>query len=592
MRVPSGRRPTLGALLVILTVACSPFSLFAGEVPTVAYGDKDATCEPSPTALDFGYVTRFEYRDRWLTIENNGTSPLVLDPVIQPSVFQVVDYPASIAPGESGVATIRFSPGWGTTGVAGTLDLIYYGNCPTVYLSGRGESSWYDCEVQPVTLDFGDVLLGQSATRTISVTNTGSSGLFLNPQAVDPAFRFTGGLWSLPPDRTATFLVTFTPREPGPVLSEAFMGSVCENVYLEGNGVRGFAPDENLVGIYFDASYRESETVTETAYKKVRCYAVMHNPSESSGVGAWEFAFKLTGEAQLLDWDLAGDYVNVGYGREFIVGIGNQPLLPDRDGNVLLGSFDFMVAKPYPSEVTVRLEPIGIPSLPGLMAWIPWDDAEMILPLLPVTGDWTLGWVNSDPTPVRDIPAPLAQLDDDLVTLEWPVPAGLADGAGFHVYRRVDGAAAVRLTEAPLEPATDRLVYGDRVFGLALGTVLYYSYALVEDGAETLRSPETEVRLAGLPVLRTKLLANVPNPFNPSTEVRFQLQRPGRVRVAVYDMTGRLVRDLADEDLAAGPHHRVWDGRDRGGRPVPSGAYYLRLETPDATDHRKVMLLK
>jgi len=55
---------------------------------------------------------------------------------------------------------------------------------------------------------------------------------------------------------------------------------------------------------------------------------------------------------------------------------------------------------------------------------------------------------------------------------------------------------------------------------------------------------------------------------------------------------GRLVRTLVDEDLSAGPHHREWFGQDDQGRPVPSGAYYIRLETASRVDHGKVMLLK
>jgi len=107
-----------------------------------------------------------------------------------------------------------------------------------------------------------------------------------------------------------------------------------------------------------------------------------------------------------------------------------------------------------------------------------------------------------------------------------------------------------------------------------------------------LRSPEIEIHLGGVPMLRTRLVTNVPNPFNPSTEVQFELREPGQTRLSVYGMNGRLVRDLVDEFLGAGTHYRVWNGRDGAGRPVPSGAYYVRLVTQDAIDHHKMMLLK
>ncbi|MCB1185210.1 hypothetical protein KDM41_17455 [bacterium] len=91
----------------------------------------------------------------------------------------------------------------------------------------------------------------------------------------------------------------------------------------------------------------------------------------------------------------------------------------------------------------------------------------------------------------------------------------------------------------------------------------------------------------------TGLLPNVPNPFNPRTEIRFELAAPGRVGVRVYDVMGRLVRELAAAEYPAGRHAVVWDGRDRQGAPAASGAYYVRLTTPGGeVDARKILLLK
>ncbi|HPF34323.1 MAG TPA: FG-GAP-like repeat-containing protein [Candidatus Krumholzibacteria bacterium] len=72
-----------------------------------------------------------------------------------------------------------------------------------------------------------------------------------------------------------------------------------------------------------------------------------------------------------------------------------------------------------------------------------------------------------------------------------------------------------------------------------------------------------------------RLLANRPNPFNPSTEIRFVLARDARVDAHVVDVAGRRVRTLA-RGLAqpAGERALRWDGRDDGGRALPSGAYY------------------
>lgn len=70
---------------------------------------------------------------------------------------------------------------------------------------------------------------------------------------------------------------------------------------------------------------------------------------------------------------------------------------------------------------------------------------------------------------------------------------------------------------------------------------------------------------------------NVPNPFNPSTTIRFELPSAGRARLGVYDLAGRLVKVLVDERRDAGDHEVSWDGRDQSGRAAPSGTYLARL---------------
>jgi choice-of-anchor B domain-containing protein len=89
-----------------------------------------------------------------------------------------------------------------------------------------------------------------------------------------------------------------------------------------------------------------------------------------------------------------------------------------------------------------------------------------------------------------------------------------------------------------------------------------------------------------------RLHANVPNPFNPSTRIAFELASPGPARLAVFDARGRLVRSLARGWLAAGAHERVWDGRDESGHAVASGVYLYRLDAPGFEAARRMLLVK
>ena len=110
---------------------------------------------------------------------------------------------------------------------------------------------------------------------------------------------------------------------------------------------------------------------------------------------------------------------------------------------------------------------------------------------------------------------------------------------------------------------------------------LHVTHALVASAA-----PE-------VPVAAFRLLPNRPNPFNPRTEIRFELARSGSPNVAVFDVRGRKVRDLlSDQPLAAGVHTLVWDGRDDAGRDVASGLYVCRVEDGGQRLERKMTLLR
>ncbi len=85
---------------------------------------------------------------------------------------------------------------------------------------------------------------------------------------------------------------------------------------------------------------------------------------------------------------------------------------------------------------------------------------------------------------------------------------------------------------------------------------------------------------------------NRPNPFNPSTEIRFELPTAGEVRLSVFDVTGRAIRELVSEPLEPGVHAYTWDGRNDGGQPMASGLYFAVLKTHGKTLNSKMVLLK
>jgi hypothetical protein len=84
----------------------------------------------------------------------------------------------------------------------------------------------------------------------------------------------------------------------------------------------------------------------------------------------------------------------------------------------------------------------------------------------------------------------------------------------------------------------------------------------------------------------------VPNPFNPATTITFELAKPGRVKLVIYDVTGRKVRTLVDRDYQAGVHQVGWRGGSEGGATVASGVYYAVYSANGKSVRIKLTLLK
>ncbi|NIO27869.1 MAG: T9SS type A sorting domain-containing protein [Candidatus Latescibacteria bacterium] len=92
---------------------------------------------------------------------------------------------------------------------------------------------------------------------------------------------------------------------------------------------------------------------------------------------------------------------------------------------------------------------------------------------------------------------------------------------------------------------------------------------------------------------RYALYQNVPNPFNPSTVIRYDVpQGGGIVKLAIYDVTGRLIKTLVNEHNNAGRKRATWDGRNNDGVSVASGIYFYRMQAANFTATRKMLFLK
>ena len=121
-----------------------------------------------------------------------------------------------------------------------------------------------------------------------------------------------------------------------------------------------------------------------------------------------------------------------------------------------------------------------------------------------------------------------------------------------------------------------------------------YGYRLVVRSAQGEESTlETWVSVPGEAAPKALRFDNVrPNPSSGPMTFRYGTPGPGRVRLSLYDVRGRLVATLFDQDVAAGWRSAVWSGRDRRGREVPSGIYFASLEQGGAVKIRKVIVAR
>ena len=91
----------------------------------------------------------------------------------------------------------------------------------------------------------------------------------------------------------------------------------------------------------------------------------------------------------------------------------------------------------------------------------------------------------------------------------------------------------------------------------------------------------------------TPLLTNFPNPFNPSTNIRFALPEDSRVELTIYNLKGQKVKKLIAEKMPAGVHTCVWNGKDENNKPAASGVYFYRLKVGSGKALiRKMLMLK
>ncbi len=104
-------------------------------------------------------------------------------------------------------------------------------------------------------------------------------------------------------------------------------------------------------------------------------------------------------------------------------------------------------------------------------------------------------------------------------------------------------------------------------------------------------TPVENPDITGLPS-RVELSQNFPNPFNPTTVIKFGLPKRSFVDLTIYNIAGQRVVSLLSQNLNAGYRRVTWDGRDRNGTDVSTGIYIYRLTVNGHIESKQMLLIK
>jgi hypothetical protein len=173
---------------------------------------------------------------------------------------------------------------------------------------------------------------------------------------------------------------------------------------------------------------------------------------------------------------------------------------------------------------------------------------------------------------------------DGAVTLRW-ITASETHNDHFEIVR--DGVTIRRVATQGNGAAQHTYTFTDN--GLVNGTTYTYELAAIDEngGRQSLRTLSAAPNRGAAEVTEYALYQNFPNPFNPGTEIAFDLLEGGTVNLKVYNLLGQEVATLLNGDLAAGHHITNFTAND-----LPSGVYLYRIIANGFVAEKKMLLMK
>jgi hypothetical protein len=179
-------------------------------------------------------------------------------------------------------------------------------------------------------------------------------------------------------------------------------------------------------------------------------------------------------------------------------------------------------------------------------------------------------------------------VSENNVNLSWLTPQDISQVMGYSVYR--NGQFLDIIADVSTISYTD--------LNVPDGTYEYYITSLTYDGES---DPSNQVSVLvdftandenEIVGVQTELLSNYPNPFNPETNIAYNLKSNEVVQLSIYTVLGKRVKTLVNASQHAGNYNIVWNGTDDMGNTLSSGVYFYKLQAGLYTRTRKMILMK
>ena len=183
-----------------------------------------------------------------------------------------------------------------------------------------------------------------------------------------------------------------------------------------------------------------------------------------------------------------------------------------------------------------------------------------------------------------------ATQEGNIVHLKWDFPYSSFNNVGFRVHRNgifigtvLTSTGLLEYWDRNIEAYNSYIYQVNAVYGNPAGSSGLSNEAFIDvvSGSDLISQK-----------VKTELLNNYPNPFNPETIISFNLKEKYHVLLEVFNIKGELVRTLANREFNQGKSSVIWNGKDDNGKDAASGIYFYRLLTVDYISVKKMIFLK